>query len=91
MNFLHLHLEGQYFDAIKAGVKKEEYRLRSTYWFRRLEGKHFDGILLLRGYPPLSNPGTKLKRPWRGFEVKTITHPRFGPKPVEVYAIKVNE
>ncbi|EES3797326.1 TPA: ASCH domain-containing protein, partial [Escherichia coli] len=28
--------------------------------------------------------------PYGGYEVKTITHPHFGDKPVKVYAIKVN-
>lgn len=89
--YLHLHLKAPYFDAIKNGTKPEEYRLRTPYWRKRLEGQRYDGILLLRGYPPLSATETKLKRPWRGYEVKTITHPHFGPQPVEVYAIKVNE
>lgn len=90
MNYLHLHLKGEYFEAIKAGSKLEEYRLRTPYWRKRLEGASYDGILLLKGYPMLSNPHTKLKRPWYGIELKTITHPHFGPDPVEVYAIKVN-
>ncbi|MEG2042853.1 MAG: hypothetical protein RR068_17305, partial [Hafnia sp.] len=25
-----------------------------------------------------------------GYEIKVITHPHFGPKPVKVFAIKVN-
>lgn len=90
MNYLHLHLIGEYFDAIKAGTKPEEYRRCTEYWRKRLEDRMYDGILLLRGYPALSNPATKLKRPWRGYEVKTITHPQFGPEPVMVYAIRVD-
>lgn len=90
-DYLHLHLKGEFFEAIKAGTKTEEYRLRNEYWRKRLEDRAYDGILLLKGYPALSNPHTKLKRPWRGYEVKKITHPHFGPDPVEVYAIKVNE
>ncbi|EMR6360648.1 hypothetical protein WJV46_003844 [Escherichia coli] len=27
---------------------------------------------------------------YNGYEIKTITHPHFGDKPVKVYAIKVN-
>lgn len=91
MNYLHLHLKGVFWAQIVAGTKTEEYRLRTPYWSKRLEGRTYDGILLLKGYPMLSNPHTKLKRPWRGYEVKTITHPLFGPQPVEVYAIKVSE
>jgi hypothetical protein len=90
LEYLHLHLKGEFFEAIKAGTKPEEYRLCNSYWRKRLEDRAYDGILLLKGYPMLSNPYTKLKRPWRGYEVKTITHPHFGPNPVMVYAIKVN-
>lgn len=90
MNFLHLHLKGEYFEAIKAGTKPEEYRLRIEYWRKRLEGRSYDGVLLLKGYPMLSNPHTKLKRAWRGYTVKTITHRHFGAEPVEVYAIDVS-
>ena len=90
MTMLYLHLKGEFFDAIKAGTKPEEYRLRNDYWRKRLEGRTYNGIVLLRGYPPLSAPETKLKRPWLGYTVKTIIHPHFGLKPVEVYAIRVN-
>jgi hypothetical protein len=91
MNYLHLHLKGEYWEAIKAGTKPEEYRLCNSYWRKRLEGRSYDGVLLLKGYPMLSNPHTKLKRAWRGYEIKTITHPHFGPDPVVVYAINVSE
>jgi hypothetical protein len=88
--YLHLHLKGEYFEAIKAGTKMEEYRLRTPYWRKRIANRVYDGIRLLKGYPMLSNPHTKLTRPWRGYTIKTITHPQFGPDPVEVYAITVN-
>lgn len=87
---LRLPLKGEYFDAIKSGEKKEEYRLVSTYWFRRLQGEVYDEIVLTRGYPPSSSKSRHLTRPWRGCEIKYITHPHFGAEPVLVYAIKVN-
>ncbi len=34
-------------------------------------------------------PGVEV-RPWRGFSNIVITHPHFGPAPVEVFAIHVN-
>jgi hypothetical protein len=86
---LVLHLKGEYFDAIKSGEKTEEYRLQTTYWFRRLH-QPLDEIVLYRGYPKVTDTGRVIRRPWMGFEPKRITHPHFGDKPVDVYAIKVN-
>lgn len=87
---LHLNLKGEYFDAIKAGVKQYEYRLAET-WLKRIEGKHFDRILIKRGYPRRDDKEKIIERPWRGYELQQITHPHFGPKAVEVLAILVNE
>ncbi len=87
---LHLALKSDYFDAIASGEKKEEYRLCTEYWRRRLEGQSFEGIVLMKGYPPKTDLKRIIERPWCGLTVKTITHPHFGPDPVQVYAIKVN-
>lgn len=90
---LQLALKAEYFDAIKAGTKTEEYRLANEYWTKRLYvyGKpfEFDGLILTRGYPERGDPERTLKLPWRGFTRKTITHPHFGPDAVDVYAIDV--
>lgn len=91
MTILHLPLKGIYFDQIRAGTKDEEYRLVTPYWRRRLEGKTFNGIALSRGYPPADASDRWLLRPWRGCVLKTIQHEFFGPDPVEVFAIRVNE
>lgn len=90
MPVLHLHLRGEYFDAILAGEKVEEFRLATPYWRRRLEGRRYDGICLMRGYPKSGDCARHLHRPWKGVTVKAITHPHFGKISVEVYAIKVN-
>ena len=90
MGDLTLPLKGEYFDAIKSGEKIEEYRLCSEFWGRRIEGKQFDRIVLTRGYPKSDDQSRRMVRPWRGYVVKEITHPHFGPDPVRVYAIAVN-
>jgi hypothetical protein len=90
MASLTLPLKAEYFDAIRDGSKLEEYRLVTPFWARRLEGRSYDYIVLTKGYPRLIDFSRRLKRPWRGFTVKTITHPHFGPAPVEVYAIDVS-
>ena len=87
---LHLNLKGEYFDQIKAGIKKEEYRLYNSYWEKRLKNKSFDKIILKRGYPKKDDRSKVIKRPWHGYTVRVITHPHFGNEPVSVFAIRVN-
>lgn len=90
MKTLHLPLKREYFDAIRAGTKPEEFRLCTPHWRKRLEGQSFDRIVLTLGYPAKADIARRIERPWRGFTVKTITHPHFGPEPVQVYAINVD-
>jgi hypothetical protein len=97
MAILQLALKGEYFDAIRDGTKTEEYRLANAYWKKRLivGGERgilhlsFDGIVLTKGYPRRDDLSRRLELPWRGFTRKTITHPHFGPDPVEVFSIRV--
>lgn len=86
---LTLPLKAEYFDAIKAGTKTEEYRLTTPFWRKRIEGRTFDHVILTKGYPSTGDLGKRLKLPWRGYSIKTITHPHFGSEPVEVFAIRV--
>ncbi|OHV73332.1 RNA-binding protein [Ensifer sp. LCM 4579] len=84
----------EYFDAIRDGTKTEEFRLVSDYWTKRLHDRTgaprvFSEIALTKGYPPAGDTSRRLVLPWRGFTRRTITHPHFGPDPVEVYAIEV--
>lgn len=88
---LTIPLKGEYFDAIKADTKPEEFRLVTAYWRTRLEGREYDRIELLRGYPPRGDLIRRLVLPWKGYRLATITHPHFGPDPVEVFAINVEQ
>lgn len=89
MPILTLALKGEYFDAIKAGTKQEEFRLLTPYWIKRLEGRSYDGIELTKGYPKRGDHDRRLLLPWQGLRVTTITHPHFGKDPVTVFAINV--
>lgn len=89
MSILYLPLKAVYFDQIQAGTKPVEYRLRTPYWRRRLEGRTYNGIELTRGYPPAADTQHRMRRPWRGYAIETIQHEHFGPDPVEVFAIDV--
>lgn len=87
---LILPLKANYFQQIKLGSKKEEYRLENPYWQRRLEGKELGEIILTSGYPKREDNARRIRRPWAGFHKTTITHEHFGPNPVSVFAIIVN-
>lgn len=68
MKTLTLSLKRQWFEKIKSGEKKEEYREKSEYWQRRLyrsidandaEFKQFDRLVFTLGY---QNAGDKERR-----------------------------
>lgn len=89
MRTLTLPLKAEYFDAIRDGTKFQEFRLTTDYWRKRLEGQTYDRIVLTKGYPARNDHTRRLARAWRGFRIITLTHPHFGPDPVEVFSIDV--
>ncbi|WP_186139374.1 ASCH domain-containing protein [Burkholderia gladioli] len=89
MKDLILPLKAEYFHAIRDGSKVEEFRLCTPYWRKRLVGRAYRNVVLTLGYPRADDADRRLVRPWRGYEIKTITHPHFGPEPVTVFAIGV--
>ena len=50
MKTLHLVLKRKWFDMIKSGEKKEEYREIGDYWGKRLFGKQYDVVTFHHGY-----------------------------------------
>ena len=50
MKILHLNLYRKYFDAIADGTKTTEYRDKTDYWKRRIEGRQYDIIKFRNGY-----------------------------------------
>ncbi|MEN0115380.1 MAG: ASCH domain-containing protein [Agrobacterium cavarae] len=93
---LQLAVKEQYFNEMKAGTKTEEYRKATEYWENRLfkrgtvEPNEFDCVVITQGYPKGGDPEKTLVFEFRGWKRKTITHPHFGPDPVEVFAIDVS-
>ena len=89
---LHIPVKGIYFDQIKSGEKLEEFRLLTPHWIKRLRNRTYDRIIMTRGYPKDGGieGQTRLTRQYRGEMIRVITHPHFGPDPVEVYAIDVS-
>ncbi len=91
MRTLTLPLKAEYFNAIKDGSKIEEFRERTEYWEKRLEGREYDRVVLTLGYPKADDHRRRIDVPWRGYRKITITHPHFGNIPTDVYAIRVSE
>lgn len=87
---LQLAVNGEYFDQMKRGEKTEEYRLVTSFWSKRILARNYDRLIITRGYPKRDDASKRIDVPYGGYEVKVITHPHFGPDPVEVFAIKVN-
>lgn len=85
---LKLSVKAKYFQQIKSGIKKEEYREIKKYWGKRLL-KEYDEVWITLGYPSSNEKDKILKFKWSGYEIKKITHEEFGDLPVEVYAIKL--
>lgn len=90
MSDLILHLRSCYFRQVAAGTKTEEFRRMTPYWIKRLAGRQYVRVVIWDAYKPRS-PETVLEFPWRGFRSRTITHEHFGPKPVAVFAIKLEQ
>lgn len=87
---LILPLKREYFEAIRKGEKAEEFREATPYWRKRLVGQHFDAIELTLGYPARDDKARRIRKQWRGYLERTITHPHFGSVPVQVFAIDVS-
>lgn len=87
---LQLAVNGEYFDQMKSGEKKFEYRLQSDYWRKRLVNREYDRLIITRGYPKRDDQSKRINIPYCGYELQSITHKHFGPDPVNVFAIKVN-
>jgi uncharacterized heparinase superfamily protein len=90
MTDLILPVKRIYFEQMRDGTKPFEFRLRTPYWRKRLEGRTYSRVIVTLGYPKADDHEHRLVRPWRGFELQTITHEHFGPETAEVFAIRVN-
>jgi hypothetical protein len=95
MTDLCLHVKRKYFEEIKAGKKKWEYRIASPYWVKRLfdESKPpYQRFLVYDGYPKKSEyPERRLVFAPGIIKEMEIIHEEFGPDPVWVFAIELTE
>ena len=63
---LHLNLYRKYFDAIVNGTKTIEYRDKTDYWKKRIEGREYDIIKFRNGYA--KNAPTMLVE-YKGYDI----------------------
>lgn len=87
---LQLALKAEYFHAIRAGAKTEEYRRVNVFWSKRLYRKTFERLVLTLGYPSRRDHTRRIVKPWLGMRVTEVVHPLFGEHPVWVFAIDVS-
>ena len=50
MKILNLNLYRKWFDEIANGIKTLEYREKTDYWKKRIEGREYDIIKFRNGY-----------------------------------------
>jgi len=94
MKTLTLSLKKQWFDLIKAGVKKEEYRELKDYWFNRFyhsmnpDGTSckYDCLVFTLGYPKADNTERRLE--FKNPKIRIGTgRPEWGAEPGKRYFV----
>lgn len=101
MKTLTLPLKKKWFDLIKAGIKKEEYRdgSKSFYWANRLREhsltkyglrygpfKHFDKLVFTLGYPKAGD--TERRLTFKNPKIRIGTgKPEWGAEPNKLYFV----
>lgn len=83
------NLKKEYFDQIKIGEKKFEYRLITNYWKKRLENRDYDNLIFKLGYPSNKETRKIILMKYNGYEIQKIKHKHFGDSEVSVFAIKI--
>lgn len=83
---LYMTIKLIYFNQIKSGHKKLEFRRKTQYWKQKLEHRKYSLVCFRAGYS-LNSPTLYIE--YLGYRSKTIQHPFFGTEPVQVYAIKL--
>ena len=81
--------EKEFRHCIWLAEKEERERIYQTS-IRPFRKATYDRLIITKGYPKRDDSSRRIDVPYGGYEIKTITHPHFGDKPVKVFAIKVN-
>lgn len=91
MSNIVFNVAGIYFNAFKSGEKTHEFRLHNEFWIKRLVGRQYDSVIIACGYPKHGQADKRQVFKWKGYDIRTITHPHFGESPVQVFAIDCTE
>lgn len=83
MKILKLVLKYKYYDLIKSGIKKEEYRLYKKSYINKILGKKYDCICFYKGYSK-----EKIFFKYEGFVVKNIDTEIYG-KNKKMFVLKI--
>ncbi len=75
---LILHVQRKYFEQIRSGEKKEEYRAYNKYYRKRIFGKQFQNIIIVWGYPKKFTKENSIIFPYREYRITRIDHEMFG-------------
>lgn len=86
---LTLHVKRKYYEQIRCRLKREEYRLVTDHWSKRIGDRHFDYVQICLGYPKAGDKTRRIWFRWDGYTRKRIKHEHFGEEHVEVFAIKL--
>jgi hypothetical protein len=90
MTYLILPVKRKYFKQIQEGRKPFEYRLFNDYWKKRLIGKNYNNVIFTLGYPKRTDHSRRIVKPYKGYELQTVTHEEWNFIPQEVFAIYVH-
>jgi hypothetical protein len=88
MKPLFLILQKKWFDQIKSGEKREEYREAKPYWVNRIEGREYSHIIFQNGY---ASDAPRIEIEYKGYYKKKLKHEFFNNKQVTVYALKLGK
>ncbi|CAN8142698.1 putative ASCH domain-containing protein [uncultured Thiomicrorhabdus sp.] len=89
MSVITIVVKRKFFEQIKSGKKKEEYREIKDYWVKRLNRKGISKVKLKVGYPKIETEDNTLICKFKGYEKKTVETETFGK--ALVFAIDVSE
>lgn len=89
MSRLVLPVKAEYFKAILAGTKVQEFRPMTPHWCRRMIEHDYDVVEVTLGYPKAGDIDRRIVRPWNGYRTVELTHPHFGAEPVHVFAVSL--
>ncbi len=86
---LCLAVKKEYFEQIKSGEKRDEFRLCNDYWNKRIIGKDFDTVTITLGYPTKDDEERRIVFDWDGCFITKIRHKQFDNELHEVFAISL--